>query len=81
MRTTISIQDALLERAKEQALKEKCTVGDIVNDALRYRLIECADVDALEEPRPLKTYGRDGLKAGVDLADNASLLEKMEGND
>lgn len=79
MRTTITIQDSLLERAKEEALQQKCTLGDIVNDALRARLAEVSRdvVRQVEEP-PLKTYGQGGLRAGVDLNDNASLNDTMD---
>lgn len=79
MRTTVTIQDNLLARAKEEALKRQCSLGDIVNEALRYTLIERSNTDAakVEEP-PLKTYGRAGLRPGVDLSDNAALLDQME---
>jgi hypothetical protein len=79
MRTTISLQDSLLERAKEQALRRKCTLSDIVNDALRYRLAESqAQADERVEV-PLKTYGNAGLQVGVDLHDSAGLRDLMEG--
>jgi len=80
MRTTITIQDQLLERAKSEALRQKCTLGDIVNDALRCRLAETSNQssDQLEEPS-LKTYGAGGLRAGVDLNDNASINDAMDG--
>jgi len=58
MRTTISIQDSLLKQAKRQAAKENCTLGDIVNDALRSRLVEDSRFrESLGEDPPLKTYG------------------------
>lgn len=80
MRTTISIQDQLLARAKRQAAKEKCTLSDIVNDALRSRLVESSSMaSSVEEDRPLKTYGSGGLRAGVDISSNAALNDLMEG--
>lgn len=79
MRTTISLQDSLLERAKKQAIQEKCTLGDIVNDALRCRLAECRTQAEGRVEAPLKTYGSAGLQAGVDLHDSATLLNIMEG--
>jgi hypothetical protein len=79
MRTTITIQDSLLKRAKRKAAQENCTLGDVVNDALRYRLVECVNSSgAVEEERPLKVYGSSGLQAGVDLSHNASLGDTMD---
>lgn len=68
-----------MQRAKKEALLRKCTLGDVANDALRSRLAERprSANDPLEEP-PLKTYGRGGLRAGVDLDDNASLNDAMD---
>ena len=79
MRTTIAIQDQLLKRAKSEALRQKCTLSDIVNDALRFRLAEMprSSTGQVEEP-PLKTYGVHGLRVGVDLNDNASLNDGMD---
>jgi len=77
----VGIQDSLLERAKEQAIREKCTLSDIVNDALRYRLIEKAPLVGAEEGRPLKTYKGGGLRPGVPLSDNAALGDLMDGTD
>ncbi|MEO0508248.1 MAG: DUF2191 domain-containing protein [Verrucomicrobiota bacterium] len=75
MRTTITIQDSLLERAKEEALRKKCKLSDVVNDALRYRLAESSG--AVVEEAPLLTYGSGGLRPGVDLADSGSLQDIM----
>ena len=79
MRTTISLQDNLLERAKEQALRRKCTLSDVVNDALRYRLAESRAQTEPHVEAPLKTYGSAGLQPGVDLHNSASLHDLMEG--
>jgi hypothetical protein len=35
MRTTVDVQDDLLRRARELALREGRTLGDVVDDALR----------------------------------------------
>jgi hypothetical protein len=79
MRTTITIQDRLLKQAKRQAAKENCTLGDIINDALRSRLMEASrSRKGAEEDRPLKTYGRSGLRAGVDLSHNSALSDLMD---
>lgn len=72
MRTTVSIQDGLLERAKEEARRRKCTLGEIVDDALRYRLVERSQGTVVAEPA-LPTYGLSGLHPGVDLTDSRAL--------
>jgi len=79
MRTTVTIQDNLLERAKQQAIQEKCTLGDIINDALRYRLVERKIDPRARVEAPLKTYGSSGTQVNVDLHNNASLRDLMEG--
>lgn len=76
MRTTITIQDSLLERAKEEALRKKCKLSDVVNDALRYRLAE--SLEMVVEEAPLLTYGSGGVRSGVDLADSAALRQIMD---
>jgi len=40
MRTTITIQDSILEAAKILALEKRCTVSAVVEDALRACLYE-----------------------------------------
>lgn len=34
MRTIVSIEDELLARAKERALNRKCSLGEVINEAL-----------------------------------------------
>jgi hypothetical protein len=79
MRTTMTINDTLLKRAKERAVRENCTLSEIVNDALRYRLVERPSHLGAAEEAPLKTYGKGGLQGGVDLSSNAALGDLMEG--
>ena len=79
MRTTITIQDRLHKQAKRQAAKENCTLGDIINDALRFRLVEASrSREGAEEGWPLKTYWRTGLRAGVELSHNSALSDLMD---
>lgn len=80
MRTTISIEDNLLKEAKKVSLKRNCTLGEVVNDALRQSLVS-GKKTVLEEGSgaPLKTFKGSGIQPGVDLDDSASLMEVMEG--
>ena len=78
MRTTISIEDSLLEEAKAVALREKCSLGAVVEDALRARLLSQSKQGAQTERRPWITFGQGGVQQGVDLNDSGQLLEVMD---
>jgi len=79
MRTTISIEDTLLEQAREASLRRSCSLGEVIEDALRMSLAARPKSTANRRGTPLKTYRGSGLQPGVDLASSASLLETMEG--
>jgi Arc/MetJ family transcription regulator len=78
MRTTISINDALLHQAKRAALKSNRSLGEVVEDALRLALLPRRTSRDVPE-QPLKTYGREGVQPGVDLTASAALLDLMDG--
>lgn len=79
MRTTVSIPDELLERAKERSASENRTLGDIMADGLRVVLYpsRSAAKPGAKAP-PLPTFRGQGLHPGVDLDNNAALLDSME---
>jgi hypothetical protein len=77
MRTTISIEDDVLARAKAKALERKCTLGDLVNEALLLSLSTESRVRA-KSPFRLTTVKGNGPAPGVKLNDNAALLDWME---
>jgi hypothetical protein len=78
MRTTISIEDSLLERAKEASLARSCSLSEVIEDALRESLVAKPKDRRPAVVRPLKTFLGTGLRPGVDLDSSASLLEAME---
>jgi hypothetical protein len=78
MRTTLTIQDALLRKAKQVSLERNLSVGEVVEEALRLTLGAQAKGRPAQR-RKLKTFRGDGLQPGVDLASSAALLEVMEG--
>ncbi len=78
MRTTVSIQDTLLEKAKAAALARSCTLGEVIEDALR-EVLAAKPKPARKKIRPLLTYLGTGVRPGVDLSSSESLLETMEG--
>ncbi len=79
MRTTVRLDEALLERARQEAARRKVTLTSLIEQGLRLVL-----------RRPLKKENRPHVKlpectagggtlSGVDLNDSASLLDRMEG--
>ncbi len=79
MRTTISIDDSLLEKAKEVALSRSCTLSEVVSDALREVIAAKPKFTGRAKAQPLLTFRGAGLRPGVDLNSTESLLEVMEG--
>lgn len=75
MRTTISIDDYLLEGAKRRARERGQTLGELVEDALRLELEEGKPVEAVEVP---VFTGGSGVRPGVDLGSNRALREALD---
>lgn len=75
MRTTVNIDDALLQQARQRALASSRPLGDVVDDALRLLLSERAATPATVD---LPTFGGSGLRPGVDLEDKESLASLLE---
>lgn len=75
MRTTISIENGLLGRAKEVAASSGRTLSAVVEDALRESLNRPGR-DRHEETDLPRFSGR--FRGGVDLDDSAALLELMD---
>lgn len=79
MRTTVSIDDRLLARAKEAALARNCPLGELIDESLRVSLAAQSKRKRAAPSKPLKTFRGTGLQPGVDLSSSAALLETMEG--
>jgi len=77
MRTTISIEDELLARAKQKALERKCSLGDLVNEALLASFAQPSQ-PIPDTPFRLTTFKGKGTCPGVSLNDNAALLDRMD---
>jgi hypothetical protein len=78
MRTTIRIEDALLVEAKTRAAASGKTLNEVVEDALRQAFAR-RPVPAARPTLPVFREGR--LRPGVELDDNAALLDRMDGRD
>ncbi len=77
MRTTLTIEDDVMKRARKKAAEEGRPLKDVINDALRF---------GLEAERASRTPYRFKLRTvegktlpGVDLTDRDKLFDLMEG--
>ena len=77
MRTTIAIEDSLLEKVKRISRERGCSLREVVEDALRAATAKGAERQAARA-QPLKTFRGSGLHPGIDLTSSSALLEAME---
>jgi hypothetical protein len=77
MRTTINIPDHLLAQIKKLAATSHSTVTALTSDALRETLAKQRH-KRRNRRVTLPTYGKKGLRPGVDLDDGAALLDLMK---
>ncbi|MCP3822496.1 ribbon-helix-helix domain-containing protein [Streptomyces sp. A3M-1-3] len=77
MRTTVDLSEDLLQEAKLRAARRRITVSAVIEDAIRASFAR--DVAAARNVVTLPTdSGMGGLRPGINLDDNASVLEVME---
>lgn len=78
MRTTVRLPDDLYRRAKARAAESGVTFTQLLEDALRAILSrdQAGEAPATYAVRPLP--GGRGLQPGVDLTDQAGLLDLMD---
>lgn len=75
MRTTIDINDTLLRAAKAHAARERKSLKEIFEQALRTFL--AGPAPAPYAP-PIPKFRGQGVQLGVDLTDNAALQDIMD---
>jgi hypothetical protein len=80
MRTTIRLDDHLFAEAKERAAQQRITLTAVIEQALRESFRRRQEHPP-HRPVKLPTWGKGGLRPGVDLDDSASLLDLMERGD
>jgi hypothetical protein len=79
MRTTLTIDDDVLDKAKAVAAKLRAPFRHVVNEALRTGL---QTVEDASQTRPDRTRPHNmGLKAGRNLDNIQALLSQIEGED
>ena len=75
VRTTVNIDDRLLEWAKDRARQERITLGELLDDALQRHLTR----EPVAAGPPLPVFqGKAGVRPGVDLSSNRSIYEAMD---
>ena len=78
MRTTVRLNDALLDQAKREAAKRHETLTALIEQGLRLVLAQSRSPIRKRTRVTLPTSGAGGLQPGVDLSNNAALLDLME---
>jgi hypothetical protein len=76
MRTTVRLDEHLLQQAKQHAVASGMTLTAVLEQALRESLARRPAAGRLAPVR-LKTFRGSGVRPGVDLDDSASLLDLM----
>ena len=78
MRTTISIEDSLLQKAKKISHERRCSLRQVIEDALRAAFAKDWKTIRSNSQRPLKTFKGSGIQPGIDLSSSPALLDAME---
>ena len=78
MRTTIRLEDGLLEQAKQEARRRGETLTALIEQGLRHELAKAKGVKPRRRIELPVSKCTGGVMPGVDLNNNASLLAIME---
>jgi hypothetical protein len=76
MRTTITIDDDLLDQVRQRAAERRQTISQVIEESVRESLLRRSDPD--RKPFRVLAFNGGGLQPGVDLENNAALLDLME---
>jgi hypothetical protein len=75
MRTTITIDEELLDELKERAAREGTTVSRLIEDSLRLAVRPRAGVEP-GQPFELVTFGKGGRFTSLDVDHGSVLIEQ-----
>jgi len=81
MRTTVRLDDALLDLARREGRRRGVTLTSLIAEGLRLVLARGAgSAPGARRPRVTLPYSRQGggTRPGIDLDDSAALLDAME---
>ena len=79
MRTTLDIDDTLLQKAKARARQTRKTLTAVIEEALRQTLTGAPPPGAQPVHKLSLKIVKGALLPGVDISDRDSLYERMEG--
>lgn len=77
MRTTVNVDEHVLQQAKAVAARTNSTLGAVIDGALRGLFLHLERTHGTSRVQ-LPTGGGSGLRPGVDLEDRASLAELLD---
>lgn len=80
MRTTVTIDDGLLETVKRHGETRKLTLGTMVEEGLRLFLARAEEAAQVGPPLPVFTRGT-GMATGIDPTSNVSMLDAVDAED
>lgn len=78
MRTTVRLDDALLERARKEADRRGITLTALIEEGLKLAMRRPLESNARPRVQLPVSPARGGTLPGVDLDDTAALLDRME---
>lgn len=78
MRTTISLDDELLRRAKLEAADRGTTLSGVIADALRSDLERVQPRQRVEPFAMVTFFGKGGSHPDVDIDDNSALRDILD---
>ncbi len=79
MRTTVRLDDGLLEQARREAARRGTTLTALIEQGLRLAIAPRQPVDRSARIRLPVSRARTGLIAGIDLDDTSAILDRMDG--
>ena len=78
MRTTVRLEDSLLEQAKREAGRRHLTLTALIEQGLRLVLAQSRSQPHRKRVALPVSRARGGVLLGVDLNDSSALLDVME---
>lgn len=78
MRTTVRLDDALLDQARREAARRGTTLTALLEEGLRLALRRPLPTERAPRVSLPVSRAQGGVLPGVDLDDSAALLERMD---
>jgi hypothetical protein len=79
MRTTVRLDDGLLDRAKREAARRGKTLTALIEEGLRLAMIQGQEKQCVHRVKFPVSNTRGGAHPGIDLNNNVQLLDIMDG--